>query len=93
MTDDQGAAGEQVRHLAALGAGVVAMLTVVWAPSGAVGDLLMLVVAVAALLFALDAGRRHGPLRWAAIAGALLAGLVTIAAAGIAIVAVARLVS
>ena len=64
--------------MGALAAGIVAIATSVWAPQGLIGDLLVLVVAVCALLFSLDASRRRGPLRGAAIAGALLAGLAMI---------------
>ncbi len=85
--------GAPVRHITALVAGIIAVSAVVWAPAGIVGDLVMLVVAVAALLFALEACRHAGPLRWAAFAGALLGGLVTIAAAGIFLVALARTLS
>jgi len=80
-------------HVGALAAGIVSIATAVWAPPGLVGDLLMLVVAVCALLFALDAARRPGVLRWAAVAGALLAGLAGIVAAGIFLVGLARALS
>lgn len=87
------APAHQTRHLAALGAGVIALATAVWAPAGMVGDLLMVTVALCALLFALEASRRPGPLRWGAIVGALLAGLSAIVAAAILVVALARLTS
>ncbi len=88
-----GTASHQTRHVIALLAGVAAMASVVWAPADLVGDLVMLVVGLAALLFAAEAGSRPGPLRAMAIAGALLAGLVTVAAAGVFLVALARFLS
>ncbi|WP_150958745.1 hypothetical protein [Microbacterium testaceum] len=90
MPDAPSRPGNQAWHLGASAAGVVAIATSVWAPPGLVGDLLVLVVAVCSLLFALDAGRRRGPLRWAAVAGALLAGLAMIVAAAVFLVALAR---
>lgn len=85
--------GHHTRHVLALLAGLAALASVVWAPAGLVGDLVMLVIGVAALLFAWEAASRPGPLRAAAIAGALLAGLVSIAAGGIFLVALARALS
>jgi len=93
VTSAAGSPGHQVRHVIALVAGLAALAAVVWAPGGLVGDLVMLVVGVAALLFAGEAGSRPGPLRALAIAGALLAGLVTIAAAEVFLVALARALS
>ncbi|MFJ4038328.1 hypothetical protein ACIPVB_09585 [Microbacterium sp. NPDC090007] len=81
---------DHTRHVVALLAGLAALASVAWAPAGLVGDLVTLVVGVAALLFAWEASARLGPLRAAAIAGALLAGLVTVAAAGVFLVALAR---
>ena len=71
MTSAAGSPGHQVRHVIALVAGLAALAAVVWAPGGLVGDLVMLVVGVAALLFAGEAGSRPGPLRALAIAGAV----------------------
>ena len=76
--------------MVALVFGVLALSTTVWAPSGLLGGLVMLAVGVAALMFAAEAGSRPGPLRWAAIAGALLAGLVTIASGFLFLVALAQ---
>lgn len=90
MTD---APANQTRHLVALGAGVAALMTFIWAPEGMVGSLLMLAVAVCALLFASEASRRRGPLRAVAIAGALLAGLSTVVATAVTVVALARMFS
>lgn len=90
MTD---APQNQARHLTALAAGAVAMATVVWAPTGVIGSLLMVAVAVSSLLFAVEASRRPGVLRWLAIVGGLLAGLSAITAAGILAVAFANLFS
>ncbi|WP_144833904.1 hypothetical protein [Microbacterium sp. BH-3-3-3] len=78
------------RHVLAFVAGVVALSTAVWAPAGLLGALVMLVVGVAALMFAWEAGTRPGPLRWAGIAGALLAGLVTVSSGFLFLVALAR---
>ncbi len=83
-------ARNQAWHLGALIAGAASIATSVWAPPGLIGDLLVLVVAVCALLFALDGSRRRGPLRWFAVAGALLAGLALIVAAAVFLVALAR---
>ncbi|MDU0367577.1 hypothetical protein AB0O16_09260 [Microbacterium sp. NPDC089180] len=93
MSSEAAPPGNHVRHVVALLAGVAAMASVVWAPVGLVGDLIMLVVGVAALLFAGEAGTRPGPLRALAIAGALLAGLVTVAAGGVFLVALANALS
>ena len=90
MSDGSAGARTRAWHLAALGAGVVAIATSVLAPPGLIGDLLVLVVAVCALLFALDGSRRRGPLRGVAVAGALLAGLATIVAAAVFLVALAK---
>ncbi|MFF7683806.1 hypothetical protein ACFZA2_13710 [Microbacterium sp. NPDC007973] len=93
MSSEAAPPRNHVRHVVALLAGVAAMASVVWAPVGLVGDLIMLVVGVAALLFAGEAGTRPGPLRALAIAGALLAGLVTVAAGGVFLVALANALS
>lgn len=93
MSSDAAPPGNHVRHVLALLAGLAAMASVVWAPAGLVGDLIMLVVGVAALLFAWETGTRPGPLRPIAIGGALLAGLVTIAATGVFLVALANALS
>lgn len=93
MSSDASPPGNHVRHAMALLAGLAAMASVVWAPTGLVGDLIMLVVGVTALLFAWEAATRPGPLRAVAFAGALLAGLVTVAAAGVFLVAVANALS
>lgn len=93
MSSDAAPPGNHVRHVIALLAGLAALASVVWAPVGLVGDLIMLAVGVTALLFAWEAGTRPGPLRPIAIGGALLAGLVTIAAAGLFLVALAKALS
>ncbi|MEX8058618.1 hypothetical protein [Microbacterium sp. 16-032] len=93
MPEDSRPSRNHAWHLAALGAGVVAMATSVWAPPGLIGDLLVLVVSVCTLLFALDGSRRRGPLRALAIAGALPAGLAMIVAAAVFLVALARALS
>lgn len=93
MSSDAHPPGNHVRHVMGLLAGLAAMAGVVWAPTGLVGDLIMLVVGVTGLLFAWEAATRPGPLRAAAIAGALLAGLVTVAAAGVLLVALANALS
>ena len=90
MSDDPVGARSPAWHVGALAAGIVAIATSVWAPPGLIGDLLVLVVAVCALLFALDGSRRRGPLRWVAVAGALLAGLALIVAAAVFLVALAK---
>jgi len=90
VSDDPVGARSPAWHVGALAAGIVAIATSVWAPQGLIGDLLVLVVAVCALLFSLDASRRRGPLRGAAIAGALLAGLAMIVAAAVFLVALAK---
>lgn len=93
MSSDAAPPGNHVRHVLSLVAGLAAMASVVWAPAGLVGDLIMLVVGVIALLFAWEAATRPGPLRAVGVAGALLAGLVTIAAAGVFLVAFANALS
>ncbi|MDQ1084619.1 MULTISPECIES: hypothetical protein [Microbacterium] len=90
---DGASARSSGRHLGALLAGTAAMAAVVLAPAGLVGDLAVLAAGVSALLFAWEAATRPGPLRWAAISGALLAGLVTVAAGGIFLVELARALS
>jgi len=87
---DEPPPGTHPRHVLAFVAGVVALSTAVWAPAGLLGALVMLVVGVAALMFAWEAGTRPGPLRWAGIAGALLAGLVTVSSGFLFLVALAR---
>lgn len=93
MSAGDSSSRNQVRHVVALLAGLTAVASVVWAPAGLLGDLAMLAVGVAALLFAWGASSRPGPLRAVAIGGALLAGLVSVAAAGIFVVALARALS
>lgn len=90
MASDEPAPGTHPRHVLAFVAGVVALSTAVWAPADLLGALVMLVVGVAALMFAWEAGTRPGPLRWAGIAGALLAGLVTVSSGFLFLVALAR---
>lgn len=88
MTD---VAPNQPRHFIALGAGVVALLVFVFGPTGMVGYLLAIAVAVAAVLVGHSASRHRGRMLVLAIIGLVISYFVLLTAVALLVVHMTRL--
>ena len=93
MTDTASPRNSQVLHSGALGAGLFAMGVFIFAPSGLIPQLLVLLVGVVAIIVGHRASRRPGSTRWVAILGLVIAYFQLIVAGAIMLVGAIRLLT
>lgn len=93
MTDTARLQNNQLLHLSALAAGLFAMGSFFFAPTGLVPQMLVLLIGIVAVIIGHRASRRPGSTRWVAILGLIIAYLQLFVAGGIMLVGAIRLLT